>query len=550
VAKQLGCPLVNVCLLAHAREADTLAMLEASDTPALDASAHTLPADDSVLVSRGLIERMQAEIKFSQTRIEALNFEIARLKRWRFGTSAESLDSSTQAVLFDAILSDTAQEDAAAKDVAANPPAAPRSKGQAVRQALPLSLPRVDRHHDIDATHCACGQAFTRIGQEVSEQLDCVPAQFFVLRNIRGKFACACCQTIQAAPMPAQMIDKGIPAAGLLAQVAIAKIDDHLPLYRQTEIYARSGVHIARSSMAQWLGICGVRLAPLAAALKDFILDRGVIHVDETPVSLLAPGRGRTRRAYVWVYRTTDFETRRAVLYDFTLSRGGEHPRRVLGEFSGTLVTDDFSGYHALHRQGVRAALCMAHARRKLFEVHVLNGSQIAAQAVAMIAKLYEIERQAKQLNAQDRLQIRQLQSRPVADALHGWLATQRQLLVKADATAKAIDYALSNWPALTRFLDDGAVPIDNNAAENAIRPLAVGRKNWLFVGSQLAGERAAVLMSLIESAKLNGHDPWAYLKDVFERLPTLKNRDLAQLLPHDWRPATSIVGPAAAARA
>ena len=522
-------------------------MLEASDTPALDASAQTPAADDSVLVSRGLIERMQAEIKFERTRNEALNFEIARLKRWRFGSSAESLDSSAQAVLFDAILIDTAQEDAAAKDVAANPPAAPRSKGQAVRQALPASLPRVDRHHDIDATHCGCGQPFKRIGEEVSEQLDCVPAQFFVLRHIRGKFACACCQTIQAAPMPAQMIDKGLPAAGLLAQVAIAKIDDHLPLYRQTEIYPRSGVHIPRSSMAQWLGICGVRLAPLAAALQEFILGHGVIHVDETPVSLLAPGRGKTKKAFVWVYRTTNFETQRGVLYDFTLSRAGEHPRRVLGEFSGTLVTDDFSGYHALHRQGVTAALCMAHARRKLFDAFELNGSQIAGQAVALIAKLYEIEREAKQLKPGDRLLMRQQQSRPLADALHAWLATQRQLLVKADATAKAIDYALSNWTALTQFLDDGAVPIDNNAAENAIRPLAVGRKNWLFVGSQLAGERAAVLMSLIESAKLNGHDPWAYLKDVFERLPTLKNRDLAQLLPHNWRPPTSIVEPTAA---
>lgn len=516
-------------------------MLEASDTPALETS----PTGDSVPVLRALIERMQAEIKFSQTRIEALNFEIARLKRWRFGSSAESLDSSTQAVLFDAILADTALEDQAAKDAATPPPAAPRVKGKSVRQALPAHLPRVDRHHDLDATHCACGQAFTRIGEEVSEQLDCVPAQFFVLRNIRGKFACVCCQTIQAAPMPAQMIDKGIPAAGLLAQVAVAKIDDHLPLYRQTEIYARSGVHIPRSSMAQWLGICGLRLAPLGAALQEFILGREVIHVDETPVSLLAPGRGKTKKAYVWVYRTTNFETQRGVLYDFTLSRGGEHPRRVLGEFSGTLVTDDFSGYHALHRQGITAAFCMAHARRKLFEAFELNGSQIAGQAVALIAKLYEIEREAKQLKPGDRLQIRQLQSKPVADALHAWLTTQRERLVKADATAKAIDYALSNWTALTQFLDDGAVPIDNNAAENAIRPLAVGRKNWLFVGSQLAGERAAVLMSLIESAKLNGHDPWAYLKDVFERLPTLKNRDLAQLLPHNWRPAVEIVTPA-----
>ena len=186
----------------------------------------------------------------------------------------------------------------------------------------------------------------------------------------------------------------------------------------------------------------------------------------------------------------------------------------------------------------------MAHARRKLFEVFELNASQIAGEALALIAKLYEIEREARELKPEDRLLERQQRSKPVADALHAWLTTQRQRLVKADATARAIDYSLSNWPALTTFLDDGAVPIDNNAAENAIRPLAVGRKNWLFVGSQLAGERAAVLMSLIESAKLNGHDPWAYLKDVFERLPSLKNRDLAQLLPHNWRPASSIVEP------
>jgi transposase len=537
---------VNVCLLARTREADTLAMLDASDTPALDTS----PAGDSVLVLRDLIERMQAELKFKQTRIEALNFEIARLKRWRFGSSAESLDTSTQAVLFDAILGDTALEDEAAKKATKPSPAAPDVKGKSVRQALPAGLPRVDRHYDLGATHCACGEAFKRIGEEVSEQLDCVPAQFFVLRHIRGKYACACCQTIQAAPMPAQMIDKGIPAAGLLAQVAIAKIDDHLPLYRQTEIYARSGVHIPRSSMAQWLGICGVRLEPLAAALKEFILGHDVLHADETPVALLAPGRGKTKKAFVWVYRTTNFVTRRAVLYDFTLSRAGEHPRRVLGEFNGTLVTDDFSGYHALHRQGITAAFCMAHARRKLFEVFELNGSEIAGQAVALIAKLYEIEREVKDLGNEDRLLARQQRSKPVADALHTWLTTQRLLLARADATARAIDYALSNWPALTTFLNDGAVPIDNNAAENAIRPLAVGRKNWLFVGSQLAGERAAVLMSLIESAKLNGHDPWAYLKDVFERLPTLKNRDLAQLLPHNWRPVSGIAEPGTVAEA
>jgi transposase len=225
-------------------------MLDACSTPT-DALQDAPSAADSAQELRDLIERMQAELRFEKTRNEALNFEIARPKRWRFGTSSESLDGTTQAVLFDAILADTALEDRAAQDDVKPPPAAPRAKGQAVRQALPASLPRIDRHHEIEATHCSCGQAMERIGQEVSEQLDCVPAQFFVLRHIRGKYACACCQTIQAAPMPAQIIDKGIPAPGLLAQVVVAKHDDHLPLYRQTEIYARSGVHIPRSSMAR-----------------------------------------------------------------------------------------------------------------------------------------------------------------------------------------------------------------------------------------------------------------------------------------------------------
>jgi transposase len=296
--------------------------------------------------------------------------------------------------------------------------------------------------------------------------------------------------------------------------------------------------------MAQWIGICGVRLTPLADALKSFILGHGVIHADETPVSLLAPGQGKTKKAYVWVYRTTNFVAQRAVLFDFTTSRAGEHPRRVLQGFGGTLVADDYSGYFGLQAQGVTAALCWAHARRKLFEAHKFNGSEIAGQAVALIAKLYEIEREARELEPEARRLMRQEHSRPIVKALHLWLTEKRQRLAKADVTAKAIDYALSNWRALTRYLDDGDVPIDNNAAENAVRPLCVGRKNWLFVGSQQAGERAAVVMSLIESAKLNGHDPWAYLKDVFERLPTLKQRDLAQLLPHNWRPASDAATP------
>ena len=544
-------------------------MLEASSTATQDAphssgvvppGGHWTPSADSVLVSRAVLEQLQTELKFKQTKIDALAFELARLKQWRFGSSSESLDGSAQAVLFDAIVADTRIEDEAQREererlaalLAANPPAPKPKPRRSVRNALPPELPRIDHHHELEEPNCACGEPLKRIGEDISEQLDCVPAQFFVLRHIRGKYACACCQTIQAAALPAQIIDKGIPAPGLLAQVVIAKHDDHLPLYRQEEIYARSGVHIARSSMAQWVGICGVRLAPVADALHEYILTHSVIHADETTVSLLAPGRGKTKRAYMWVYRTTDFvDTQgkgRAVLFDFTPGRGGENPRRVLQNFCGTLVTDDFSGYHALTAQGVSPALCMAHARRKLFEAYKLNQSQIAGQAVVLIARLYEIEREARGLDPPERLQVRQQRSKPVADALHDWLSEQRLKLAKADATAKAIDYTLSNWRGLTRFLDDGEVPIDNNAAENAVRPIVLGRKNWLFVGSQQAGERAAVIMSLIESAKLNGLEPWAYLKDVFERLPTLKQRDIEQLLPHNWRPADAQLPRAATA--
>ena len=305
------------------------------------------------------------------------------------------------------------------------------------------------------------------------------------------------------------------------------------------------------------MGICGVRLAQLADALREFILGHRVIHADETPVALLAPGKGKTHRAYMWVYRTTDYTEERAVWFDFCKGRGGEHPRRVLEDYAGTMVTDDYGGYKALYASGaIIEAGCMAHARRKLFEAHELNASKIAGHAVTLIARLYVIERDIKDFDAPSRHLARQQRSKPVADELHEWLTGQRQRLANADATAKAIDYSLGRWKALMRFLDDGEVPIDNNAVENSIRPLALGRRNWLFVGSKLAGERAANIISLIESAKLNGHDPWAYLKDVFERLPTLKNSNLASILPHNWQPPertavpTAVCATAAAAAA
>lgn len=520
--------------------------------PVVHALAEPEPVERSqaAAVPREEFERLQAELRFARTKIEALNLEVARLRQWRFGSSAESLQH--QAPLFEALAADTEAEDRAADEARQPERSAPRPARKPVRQTLPESLPRIEHRHELTEPNCACGAPLERIGEDVSEQLDCVPAQFFVHRHIRGKYACRCCETVRAAELPARVIDKGLPAPGLLAQVVVAKYDDHLPLYRQQEIYARSGVHLARSTLAQWVGICGVRLEPLARALQAHILAQRVIHVDETPVRLLAPGKGKTHKAYVWVYRSTDFAAQPAVWFDFCQSRSGEHPRRVLAQYAGTLVTDDYAGYDRLHASAqITEAGCMAHARRKLFEVHQLNGSPIAARALSYIARLYEIEREARTLDPEARHQHRQQHARAVADELHRWLTEQRLRLAKADATARAIDYSLGRWRALTHYLDDGEVPIDNNAVENAIRPLALGRKNWLFVGSAQAGERAANLLSLIETAKLCGHDPWLYLRDVFERMPTTLNRDLHTLLPQHWTaPACAPAAPARPAAA
>lgn len=532
-------------------------MLTTDDTQQLD----SLGGAQALVHARQLIERLraqiqaeQAQLKFEQTRNAALNLELARLKQWRFGRSSESMDS-VQSQLFEAkelaaLVAESSAEDRAAD--AARVPAIQRSKRQAKRQALPSSLQRIEHHYEIEPAVCSQGHALKRIGQDVSEQLDCVPAQFFVHRHIRGKYCCAICQTITAASMPAQIIDKGIPAAGLLAQVIIAKHDDHLPLFRQEEIYRRSGAFIARSSMADWIGQCGVQLEPLAQALRQYVLQRAVLHGDETPIKLLNPGAGKTHQAYAWVWRTSDLETQsatepesrgRAVIYDFCTSRAGEHARRMLQDFSGVLLTDDYAGYKALYAQGnVREAGCWAHARRKFHEAARLNHSQIAQEAVHRIAQLYAIEREVQTFSADQRLAVRQQRSGPLLEAFKVWLLEQRVLLVKADVTAKAMDYTLRRWAALTLHLGDARIPVDNNAVENAIRPIALGRKNWLFVGSEQAGQRAATLMSLIESAKLNGHDAWAYLKDILTKLPTWPNSRLHELLPHRWTPGIDAV--------
>ena len=364
-----------------------------------------------------------------------------------------------------------------------------------------------------------------------------MPGEFTVERHIRGKWACEQCETLIQAPVPAQVIDKGIPTSGLLAQVLVAKYADHLPLYRQERIFGRAGLAIPRSTLAEWVGTCGVRLQPVVDALRAQLLAQPVLHADETPVAMLAPGKKKTHRAYVWAYCSTPFADLKATVYDFAPGRAGEHARAFLGEWHGKLVCDDYAGYKAGFGNGITEIGCLAHARRKFHDLHVANKSELAAQALDYIGALYGIERELKDLPDKDRQRLRHEKARPIADALHQWMIAQRQKVPDGSGTARALDYSLKRWAALTRYLDDGAVPIDNNRVENQIRPWALGRNNWLFAGSLRSGQRAAAVMSLIQSAKLNGHDPYAYLKDVLARLPTQKNSAIDELLPHNWKP-------------
>ena len=322
-------------------------------------------------------------------------------------------------------------------------------------------------------------------------------------------------QALVQAPVPAHVIDTSMPTAGLLAQVLIAKYLDHLPLYRQERIFERAGLAIPRATLAQWVGRCGVALQPVVDALKAEMLARDILHADETPVAMLNPGAGKTQRAYLWAYCTGAFDPMKAVVYDFADSRAGKHARDFLGEWCGTLVCDDYAGYKALLAEVVTEAGCMAHARRKFFELHANHQSQIAGEALAFFGQLYGVEREVAELDDAARWRLRQEKAKPILDLLHRWLTTHRQKAPSGSSIAKAIDYSLKRWTALSHYVNHAQVPIDNNWVENRIRPIAIGRNNWLFAGSLRAGQRATAVMSLIQSAKLNGIDPLAYLKDV-----------------------------------
>jgi transposase len=505
-----------------------------------EAQLKTLDAQQLREVVRSLVDQIQQrdrEIAFKQATIDKITHEMAVLKRLKFAAKSEHFSAEQKSLLEEAIDADLEALQRELEQLAPEAPAE-REKRQPKREKLPEHLPRREIRHEPASTTCACGCALKRIGEDVAEKLDYQPGVFSVERHVRGKWVCAQCETLVQAPVPPHIIDKGIPTTGLLAQVLVAKYVDHQPLYRQESIFGRAGLAIPRSTLAQWVGACGVQLQPLVDALKEVLLRHAVLHADETPVAMLKPGNGKTHRAYLWSYCTGAFETTKAVVFDFADSRAGRHAKEFLGDWRGALVCDDYSGYKALFEEGVTEAGCLAHARRKFYDLWANHKSQIAQEALELFGRLYQVEEQVRHLDAQARQRIRTERSKPWAKALHAWLHAHRLKVPDGSATAKAIDYSLGRWAALVRYIDDGMLPADNNWVENQIRPIALGRSNWLFAGSLRAGQRAAAIMSLVHSARLNGHDPYVYLRDVLERLPTQAASRIGELLPHRWQPA------------
>ena len=528
----------------------------------LQSKAHELE------LQQKLLQRKDRDIAWRDAKIEKITFELARLKRWKFGAKSEAMTADQRQMFQDTLLEDEADLEAQLAALqAALPETQPKPKAPARRprrQALPDHLRRVEHHHEPEDTTCRaadCGQPMTRVGEDISERLDIVPAEFFVHRHIYGKWACRCCQRqgierLVQEPAEPQIIDGGIPSSGLVAHTLISRFVDHLPYYRQEAINARSGVHTPRSTLAAWAGRAGAAMDPLYEAHKRFVLDCPVLHADETPVAMLDPGAGKTKRAYIWAYARGELDAQRGVIYEFCLGRGSRYPVAFLGAaqgppgsllglrledqpaWQGTLVCDQYAGYDAVLDKRVYpqriAAHCAAHARRKFDEL--LGTSEVAKAAIKRIGWIYHVEGQLDGMDAQQRLAAREQLTRPLWKELHVWLKLERGRVPDGGRVAAAIDYSLNSWTALTRHLEDGAVPIDNNFIERQIKPWAMGRKAWLFCGSELAGQRAAIVMSLVQSAKLNGHDPWAYLRDVLERLPSHPNSRIEELLPHCWQ--------------
>ena len=479
-------------------------------------------------------------LKSKSLEVELLKVQLMRLRRMQFGQSSEKL--AREIAQLELTLEDLEAEsgDLPVAEAGCELVELAAGKTKPARRALPDHLPRETVRHEIGPVCPDCGGPVRPAGEDCTQVLDYVPGHFKVIEHIRPKLSCRACDTLHQAPAPLLPIERGRPGPGLLAHVLVSKYADHLPLYRQAEMFARDGVELSRSTLAGWVGRVAWELRPLIDAVAAHVLAAPKVHGDDTPVPVLAPGAGKTRTGRLWAYVRDDRPyggaDPPAVFYRYSADRRGEHPRSHLADYRGALQADGYAGFDGLYEAGaVTEVACWAHVRRKIHDVHVVQNTATTTEALERIGRLYQIEAEMRGRPATERQARRQAAARPQLNDLKHWLETTLRRISGKSELAKAIRYALNRWDALVRYCEDGRLEIDNNTAERAIRAIALGRKNWLFAGSDDGGNRAAAVYTLIETAKLNGVDPRAYLTDVLARIASHPAKQIADLLPWTW---------------
>ena len=485
------------------------------------------------------IAELEAALAARDTLIETLRFQLSQLRRLTFGQSSEKL--SLQIEQLELVLEELEGEAEAAdarKDEVA------RAERAAPVRALPDHLPRAERRIEPEAGNCTCpdcGGALRPLGTDSDEMLDVAPVQWRVIRTVRPKYSCRTCEKIVQAPAPVKAIARGKASFATLAHVIVNKFDHHLPLYRQAEMMATQGIDIDRSTLAGWAGQAAHLLDPIVSRIREEGLKASKIHADDTPVPMLVPGKGKTAQARLWAYVVDDRASGASgpalVWYRFTPDRSGIHPQTELKDFAGLLQADGYAGFDKLYQgEAIREVACWAHFRRKIFENHQTSPTPLTTDLLERIAGLYRIEAEIRGAPPDIRRRRRQEEAKPQIDALRGVIDDALRRLSPKSAMVKALAYGRKRWDALTRFLDEGGAEIDNNIAERAIRSIAIGRKNWLFAGSVAGGERAAAIYSVIETAKLNGIEPQAYIADVIEKIASgWPASRWNELMPWNW---------------
>jgi len=495
---------------------------------------------DDVESLKQLVVTMRQALAHRDLHIEHLKLLLAKLQRARYGRSSEQLDERINQLE----LSIEELEAARAQDLPSIE-SPEQVKGKPVRKPLPASLARETVSHPpvpAESSCPSCGGKLRYLGEDVSEVLERVPEQFKVIRHVRPKFSCSCCSQIVQAPAPSRPIERSVAGPGLLAHILTAKYCDHQPLYRQSQIYARDGIDLDRSTLAGMVGRCGALVTPLAAAIGKHVKAALKIHADDIPIPVLSPGNGKTKTGRLWVYVRDDRPwadpAPPAVWFRYSPDRKGERPLEHLKDYQGMLQADGYAGFNRLYETGRAVEVaCWAHVRRPFYEISVAADSPIAREALERIQALFAIEAEIRGRPAEERRTVRQTRAAPLLDDLHRWFHSTLSQLSRKSPLALAIRYALTRWTALTRYRNEGRLELENNAAERALRAVALGRKNFLFLGADSGGERAAAIYSLIGTAKLNGLNPEAYLRYVLERIADHPINRIEELLPWNVAP-------------